>query len=117
MLARQADQPFNDENWIFEIKWDGYRAIAETGKEFRFYSRNGLSFISQYPEITDELRKIKSTLVLDGEVVAMDEKGVPSFQLLQKIIRAKGQPHWPTMFLIFLKRIKKRDLTGKRTTF
>lgn len=83
MLAKETDQPFDNEEWIFEIKWDGYRAIAETGKALKFYSRNGISFIDQYPEISEELQKIKTRFIIDGEVTALDDDGIPDFQLLQ----------------------------------
>lgn len=85
MLARLHDAPFDGDDWIFEIKWDGYRAIAETGKkQTRLYSRNGLSFANAYPEVFSELQNIKRDMVLDGEIVALDEKGRPQFQLLQQ---------------------------------
>ena len=85
MLAKLHDKPFDDSDWAFEIKWDGYRAIAEIGKkEVRLYSRNGLSFEKDYPIIFDELKKIKMNIVLDGEIVALDENGMPRFQLLQQ---------------------------------
>ena len=49
MLATLGTEPFDDKEWLFEIKWDGYRAIAETGgKETRLYSRNGLSFLEAF---------------------------------------------------------------------
>lgn len=83
MLASQHNAPFNSEDWIFEIKWDGYRAIAETGKDFRFYSRNGLSFSAKYPPIVDALKKQEHEMILDGEIVVYNEKGMPDFQELQ----------------------------------
>jgi bifunctional non-homologous end joining protein LigD len=85
MLATLTDEPFDNPEWIFEVKWDGYRAIAEIKKgEVKFYSRNGLSFHELYPEVVDELRKIKKDCILDGEVVVLDETGKPSFQKLQQ---------------------------------
>ena len=85
MLAKLHDVAFNDPNWIYEIKWDGYRAVAEVNKkETRLYSRNGLSFATDYPTIFEELQKIKKNVVLDGEIVALDANGKPSFQLIQQ---------------------------------
>jgi len=85
MLATLAAEPFDDKEWVFEIKWDGYRAIAECGsKELKFYSRNGLSFIHKYPVITHALTTLKHEMIIDGEIVVLDEKGRPSFQLLQQ---------------------------------
>ena len=84
MLATAVDKPFSSSEWLFELKLDGYRAIAEMthGKLF-FYSRNGLSLIKKYPTIVTALRKIKTDIVLDGEVVLLNEKGRPDFQKLQ----------------------------------
>ncbi len=85
MLAKLHDVAFDDPNWIYEIKWDGYRAVAEVNKkETRLYSRNGLSFATDYPTIFEELQKIKKNVVLDGEIVALDANGKPSFQLIQQ---------------------------------
>ena len=93
MLARLHDAPFNDKNWIYEIKWDGYRAIAEINKkEVRLYSRNGLSFAPDYPVVYDELKKIKKQVVLDGEIVVTDNDGKPSFQLIQQYVQDKSLP-------------------------
>lgn len=89
MLAKLHDKPFDDPGWIFEIKWDGYRAIAETGKRMRLYSRNGLSFEQHYPIIFEELKKIKTNAVIDGEIVAMDKKGRPQFQLIQQYAQGR----------------------------
>lgn len=85
MLAKLHEKPFDKPDWIYEIKWDGYRAIADVSKKHsRLYSRNGLSFKYVYPVIFDELTKIKKDVVLDGEIVALDEHGKPSFQLIQQ---------------------------------
>ena len=83
MLATAAAKPFRDDNWLFEIKWDGYRAIAETGKNVRLYSRNNIPLAERFPEIAESLKKLKFDAVLDGEIVAVDKTGKPSFQLLQ----------------------------------
>ncbi|HMC99690.1 MAG TPA: hypothetical protein VKH37_06045, partial [Ferruginibacter sp.] len=76
MLANETNDPFNDQDWIFEIKWDGYRAIAEVDNgDVRLYSRNGLSFDNKYPVVFNELKNIKHQAVLDGEIVIVDEDG------------------------------------------
>lgn len=98
MLAKLANKPFSDPDWIFEVKWDGYRAIAElNGASVKLYSRNGLSFISQYPAVVFELRKLKLNAVLDGEIVVTDEKGKPDFQKLQQY----GQHNYPIFYYVF----------------
>jgi bifunctional non-homologous end joining protein LigD len=84
MLASIHEKAFNDPGWLFEIKWDGYRAIAETGSPVRLYSRNGLSFLALYPRVAEELKKIKAKAILDGEIVALDENHKPDFQKLQQ---------------------------------
>jgi len=85
MLATLSDDPaFDDPKWIFEIKWDGYRGIAElNGDDTRFYSRNGLSYVKAYSKIYEALKKIKTNAVIDGEVVVFDYQGKPSFAALQ----------------------------------
>ncbi len=84
MLAKETDTPFSDEDWIYEIKWDGYRAVAEVNKgDVKLYSRNGNSFLSTYPEVVQELAALKLNAVLDGEIVVLNEDGNPDFQKLQ----------------------------------
>ncbi len=84
MLAKEAEKPFNDKDWVYEIKWDVYRAIAEVeGDSVTLYSGNGNSYNNSYPIIIEELAKMKIDAVLDGEIVALDKNGIPSFQLLQ----------------------------------
>jgi len=86
MLAESIEKPFDDEDWLFEIKWDGYRAIAfvENGK-VRLVSRNQNELTGRYPELKDMPDFIKAkTAVLDGEVVALDADGRASFSLMQQ---------------------------------
>lgn len=104
MLAKLGDAPFDDPDWIFEIKWDGYRAIAETGgKALRLYSRNGRSFKAAYPAVVEDLERIDRKLVLDGEITAMDEQGRPDFQRLQL---AANDPDTALVYHVF-------DLLGR----
>jgi len=86
MLAESIDEPFDGEDWLFEIKWDGYRAIAfiQQGKT-RLVSRNQNDLTPRYPELKDMASSIKaSSAILDGEVVALDEDGRASFSLMQQ---------------------------------
>ncbi len=88
MLATPAAEPFDHPDWLFEIKWDGYRAIAEVQKKnVRLYSRNNLSFEARYPAIVDSLRNLGHEAVLDGEIVVLDETGKAQFQLLQNYLK------------------------------
>lgn len=84
MLATLAAKPVNRPGWIYEIKWDGYRAITQIdGKKIEMISRNGLSYNQMFEPIVESLRKIKKRVILDGEVVVVDEEGRADFQLLQ----------------------------------
>lgn len=86
MLAKLYEEAFNDKEWIFEIKWDGYRAIADlSAKNFLFYSRNGISFYEKFQKVSKDFDQQTQKIILDGEIVAYDENGKPSFQLLQQI--------------------------------
>lgn len=85
MKAQLSDLPaFDNPDWIFEIKWDGYRAIAEINPSGnKLYSRNGLTFDKAYPKVFEALKSIKKKAIIDGEVVVLDEYGKPNFQKLQ----------------------------------
>ena len=83
MLATRWTQPFSDPGWAFEVKWDGVRAVAHwDGAELALHSRSGRSILATYPEL-DRLHGA-APCVLDGEIVALDEAGRPSFGLLQQ---------------------------------
>jgi bifunctional non-homologous end joining protein LigD len=85
MLAKIHDKPFDDADWLFEAKWDGYRAVAEIHKgDIKLYSRNGLSFLTLYPKVVEELKKLREEAVLDGEIVVLNEENKPDFQKLQQ---------------------------------
>src|SRR5437763_6086862 len=87
MLATLTDEPPADRtSWTFELKYDGFRAItAIAGGKLAMWSRNELDLVPRFPLIAAALQKIKAKeVVLDGEIVALDEKGAPRFQLLQQ---------------------------------
>ena len=72
------------EKWTFEIKFDGYRCIAvKRGKEVTLFSRHQKVLNKRFPEVVDALASLEGDFVLDGELVALDPQGRPSFQLLQ----------------------------------
>lgn len=82
MLATPWPDAFDDDGWWFEVKWDGYRAIVgNDGGRLRARSRRGLDLLGRFPEVSK--LPIPDDVVLDGEVIAFDDEGRPSFQLLQ----------------------------------
>lgn len=84
MLASVAKQAFNDNDWVFEMKWDGYRILADINNgSTNLWSRNGLNYNDRFSLITEACNKIKASAVLDGEVVLLNEKDMPDFQRLQ----------------------------------
>ena len=87
MLATLASEPPpDDSNWTYETKYDGFRAItAIVGGRIAMWSRNELDLAPRFPHIAEAMSKIKvKDAVLDGEIVALDDKGTPRFQLLQQ---------------------------------
>jgi bifunctional non-homologous end joining protein LigD len=86
MLATLVDEPFHRAGWIYEEKYDGFRILAyKEGEEVRLLSRNDLDRTGTFPEIAEAIRRLPDrTLLLDGEAVALDRKGVSRFQLLQR---------------------------------
>jgi bifunctional non-homologous end joining protein LigD len=84
MLSTLVKEPFDHPDWIFEVKWDGYRAIAEIRDgDVSLYSRNLISLNQKFFSIVESLRKFRFEAVLDGEIVVVDDKGHPDFQMLQ----------------------------------
>lgn len=84
MLATLVDEPFDDASWEFEVKWDGYRAIASRDGDYvALESRNGKSFAEKFPPVFDAIQEWGIRAVVDGEVVAIDENGVANFNALQ----------------------------------
>jgi len=84
MLASLTESPFDSEDWIFEIKWDGYRAIAGISKgKIELQSRNNLSFSKKYYPVSDALKNWKVNAIVDGEIIAVTEDGTTDFQHLQ----------------------------------
>ncbi|MGF1666531.1 MAG: non-homologous end-joining DNA ligase [Acidimicrobiia bacterium] len=89
MLATPWPEPFDHPDWLFEVKWDGVRVIAAVdGSTVTLRSRRGLDMTGTYPELTG-FRCDRPT-VIDGEVVALDDEGRPSFSLLQQRMNTSG---------------------------
>ncbi len=84
MLATLVDEMFDDPGWLYEIKWDGYRAIAYLFRGIvELKSRNNISFNEKFRSIVEELKQWPVNAVIDGEIVALNEKGHADFQQLQ----------------------------------
>jgi bifunctional non-homologous end joining protein LigD len=85
MLATLTDVAFSDPDWVFEPKLDGMRILAHLSDgDVRLYARSGADATKRFPSLVKELEKLTDRpVILDGEVVALDEKGAPSFQELQ----------------------------------
>jgi bifunctional non-homologous end joining protein LigD len=111
MLAATDRESFDDPDWVFEVKWDGYRAIAEVREGgVALYSRNGIPFNERYAPVADALRKLGAEAVLDGEIVVVDDRGRPDFQALQHYpVPGRGQ----LVYYVFdLPWLGGHDLTG-----
>jgi bifunctional non-homologous end joining protein LigD len=104
MLATLVDKPFDRAGWLFEIKWDGYRAIAEVSQGgIRLYSRKQLSFNERYQPVVTALGQLGHEAVLDGEIVVLDGEGKPRFQLLQNYEKTReGQLVYYVFDLLYL---------------
>jgi len=84
MLCTLTKEPIDDPDYLFEIKWDGYRIVSYVNKgKVRMDSRSALNYTSKYPPVAEALQKLKHDVVLDGEVVVFNEEGHPDFDALQ----------------------------------
>jgi bifunctional non-homologous end joining protein LigD len=100
-------------NWIYEIKLDGYRALAlHGGSETRVLLRNQNDLGSKFPEVKDSIAALDiQDGIIDGEIVALDERGSSSFQLLQSLDMGQEKP--PIIYYAFdLLRLNGKDLQG-----
>lgn len=99
MKATLVDEPFDDPNWFFEVKWDGYRALATLEKgEVELVSRNNNSFNEKFYALHKILQSWKMNAVLDGEIVVINEKGLSDFGALQNW---RSEADGPLIFYVF----------------
>lgn len=98
MLLQRTDKLPEGDEWLYELKHDGYRGIAyKTGGKLYLRSRNDNDFSVRYPAIAKALSALPNEAVVDGEIVALDECGKPSFNTLQN----HGSSGVPLVYLIF----------------
>jgi bifunctional non-homologous end joining protein LigD len=111
MLAELTDHPFRREGWLFEIKWDGFRAIGEVRPDrVRLYSRNQVDFLETFPPVVEDLKKIGFEAAFDGEIVAVDADGRSQIRLLRNY-RTTGEGR--LVYYVFdLLYLEGHDLTG-----
>lgn len=122
MLATLSDLPDDEHGWAYEFKWDGVRALCYwTGSRLVLESRNLLNITQRYPELAD-LGKLlgRRPVILDGEIVALDEAGRPSFPLLQQRIHlgadrvAAGARAVPAQYFVFdILHLGRKSLMGR----
>ncbi|MGA2746313.1 MAG: hypothetical protein ABSE44_16580, partial [Candidatus Sulfotelmatobacter sp.] len=93
MLAESVEKAFDGADWLFEIKWDGYRAIAFIdGGKVRLVSRNQNDLTPRYPELKEMARLVSAkTAILDGEVVALDGDGKASHGISSGRAASRGE--------------------------
>lgn len=104
MLAQMGDQPFENEHWVHEPKLDGYRIHAHVHeREARLVTRGNADYTAYFPLVAAELGKLPwKSMVLDGEIVAFDETGRPSFSALQALTsQTPGRGAAPTVLFCF----------------
>ncbi|OOG18452.1 DNA ligase D [Sphingobacterium sp. CZ-UAM] len=84
MLATLVDKPFDNEDWVYEVKWDGYRAVAFMNKgKVELKSRNDKSFNEKFYPIYHKLKELELDAILDGEIVVLSDSGTANFGSLQ----------------------------------
>src|SRR5438270_2369534 len=109
MLLKRTEKLSDGNEWLYELKHDGYRGIAyKTGGKLYLRSRNDNDFNLRYPTIAKALSALPNETVVDGEIVAFDESGKPSFNTLQN----HASSDVPLLYFIFdVMILAGRDLT------
>lgn len=91
MLATLADKPFDRPDWLYEIKWDGYRILAHvTPAAVRLATRGQQDYTDRFQPVADALHALQVPAIIDGEICVVDQNGKPSFQDLQNYLHANG---------------------------
>jgi bifunctional non-homologous end joining protein LigD len=117
MLATLVDEPFNDANWVFETKWDGFRLVTEKrGNTVTLWSRNGIDVTAKYAALLPALQRIEGSCVIDGELCALDAQGRSRFQLLQNALNNQARLLYVVFDALFVggKDIRKKPLLERK---
>jgi bifunctional non-homologous end joining protein LigD len=116
MAARLVSQFPESDDWIYEVKWDGYRVEAiKSGNRVRLMSRKGKDLSDEFPQVIEAVQALKATTaIIDGEVIAVDEEGKSSFQALQK--RGAANPVQIVYYAFDILHLKGKDLTQEPLT-
>jgi len=117
MLATLVDEPFDDKEWVFETKWDGFRLITEKRDQtMRLWSRNGIDVTTRYAVLLPALQKIKGSCVIDGELCALDAHRRSRFQLLQNALNEKAELLYVVFDVLFAggKDIREKPLLERK---
>jgi bifunctional non-homologous end joining protein LigD len=111
MLATLVDKPFDRQGWLYEVKWDGYRALAFLNKgSAELKSRNDKSFTNKFYPVTRALKGWKINVVIDGEIVVVGENGISDFEALQNW---RSEADGYLLYYVFdILWLEGRDLTG-----
>ena len=111
MLLQRTEKLPQGSDWLYEIKLDGYRILAiKSEGEVRLRSRHDNDFTARYAQIASALHRLPDETVIDGEVVALDEEGRPSFNLLQNPSSSKARLAYFVFDVLIL---KGRDVMGE----
>src|SRR5437588_1473978 len=115
MLATRVEKLPTGPGWEYEVKWDGYRIVAvKSGGRVQLFSRRGASYTDKFRAVTSAVASVHAdSAVLDGEVVATDAQGRPSFQVLQNRGRLPTG-HQLVYYVFDLLFLDGEDLKGKR---
>lgn len=124
MLATKGEHVPTGAEWVHEVKWDGVRILLDvTGGVARAHSRNGNVVTPAWPELT-QLPDVAGGLLLDGEMIALNDRGTPDFRVLQHRMHVRNQAEVaklvgriPATFMVFdLLRLEGRDITDRPLT-
>ncbi|MEH6681250.1 MAG: DNA ligase D [Sediminicola sp.] len=112
MLATPFKEVFNDPNWLYELKWDGYRVIAHiSDKGVLLQSRNGIKLNDKFTLLVSDLEQLEHSCILDGEVVILNKDGISQFGELQNYPDSEGELRFYVFDLLYLNGHSTLDLS------